>query len=167
LNPNPTPMMGPMCRNYVGRAGRRVPGAHVRQTPSFCLLGHTERVSGHQGYTVHCRVRRALNLEYSVFYLRERVSDPICCSHLFDGDTPCPKARLHPSRPRFPIAHPQPPPSHEFPCHNFPGLQCRTRAPQVAVRHAWTLPRFFFEICCPCGSSGHSQRSYPGKEGRI
>ena len=46
----------------------------------------------------------------------------------------------------------------------FPGLD---RVPQVAVRHMWAVPRFFFEICYPNGSSGHSQWSYPGKEGRI
>ena len=42
----------------------------------------------------------------------------------------------------------------------------RTQVRQVVVRHMWALPRFFFEICYPNGSSGHSQRSYPGKEGR-
>jgi len=30
-----------------------------------------------------------------------------------------------------------------------------TRAPQAAVRHAWALPRPFFEMCCPAGSPGH------------
>ena len=30
-----------------------------------------------------------------------------------------------------------------------------TRVPQVAVRHMWALPRFFFEICYPTGSLGH------------
>ena len=43
----------------------------------------------------------------------------------------------------------------------------RTRVRQVGVRYVWALPRFFSEICCPNGSSGHSQRSYPGKESRI
>jgi len=43
----------------------------------------------------------------------------------------------------------------------------RTQVRQVVVRHMWALPSFFFEICCPNGSPGHSQRSYPGKEGRI
>jgi len=38
---------------------------------------------------------------------------------------------------------------------------------QVVVRHMWALPRFFFEVCCPNGSSGHSQRSHPGKEGHT
>ena len=34
----------------------------------------------------------------------------------------------------------------------FPGWD---RVPQVAVRHMWALPRFFFEICYPVGSLGH------------
>ena len=46
-------------------------------------------------------------------------------------------------------------------------LRTVTRVRQVVVRHVWALASFFFEIYCPCGSSGHSQRSYPGKEGRI
>ena len=43
----------------------------------------------------------------------------------------------------------------------------RTRVWQVVVRHMWGLPRFFFEICCPNGSSRHSQRSHLGTEGGI
>jgi hypothetical protein len=42
-----------------------------------------------------------------------------------------------------------------------------SRVRQVVVRHMWALPRFFFGVRCPNGSSEHSQRSCPGKEGRI
>ena len=38
------------------------------------------------------------------------------------------------------------------------------RVPQAAVRHAWALPRFFFEMCCPAGSPGTAdRRSRPSK----
>ena len=43
----------------------------------------------------------------------------------------------------------------------------RTRVQQVVVRHMCALPRFFFEIYCPTGSSKHNQQSHPGKEGRT
>ena len=42
----------------------------------------------------------------------------------------------------------------------FPGWD---RVPQVAVRHVWAPPRFFFEMWYPAGSLGHCQ---PPKRGR-
>ena len=40
-------------------------------------------------------------------------------------------------------------------CLDFTLFPTGTRVSQVAVRHMWALPRFFFEICYPTGSPGH------------
>ena len=52
-------------------------------------------------------------------------------------------------------------------CLDFTLFPTGTRVSQVAVRHMWALPRFFFEICCPTGSPGHGEMPKPARKGRI